>query len=202
MDTITVCNAALARLGEARILDLADDNAAGRACSLNFPLARDELLRSHRWNFATERADLVQLSAAPTFGFTYAYQLPTDSLRVLTVNGVSASGDPDSAWEIEGNTLLHDEATVELIYIKRVTDLNLLDSLAIEALIVLLASKLAPAIQGGSTSKAMELKEEFHKIIAPTAKRIDSNESRRPSENQMDAMLSGSRAVQARSLGA
>jgi hypothetical protein len=83
-----------------------------------------------------------------------------------------------------------------------VTDLNLLDSMALEALIVLLASKLAPAIQGGSTGKAAEFLEEYHRIVAPMARRVDGNESRRAKENLMEAMLAGSRALRARGSGA
>lgn len=201
MDTITVCNAALARLGEARIFDLNDDSAAGRACALNFPMACDEVLRSHWWNFATVRTALVELTEAPAFGYAHAYQLPADCLRVLEVNGVSGTGDPGAQWEIEGGKLLHNESKVEVRYIRRVTDLNLFDSMALEALIMLLASKLAPAIQGGSTGKAAEFLEEYHRVVAPMARRVDGNESRRSNENLMEAMLAGSRALRARTSG-
>jgi hypothetical protein len=201
MDTITVCNAALARLGEARIFALSDDGAAARACALNYPLALDEVLRSHWWNFATARTTLTELGEAPEFGYAHAYQLPTECLRVLEVNGVSGTGDPDAQWEIEGGRLLHDEAKVEIRYIERVADVNLFDSMALEALIVLLASKLAPAIQGGSTGKAVEFLEEYHRIVAPMARRVDGNESRRSRENQMEAILAGSRALRARGGG-
>jgi hypothetical protein len=198
MDTVTVCNAALSRLGEARIVDLNADAKVSRACLLNFPLARDEVLRAHWWNFATERAALTELSTTPYFGYDHQYQLPVDCLRVIEVNGVSSVGHPLDQWEIEGQKLLSDEETVQIRYIKRITDLNLFDSLALEALIVLLASKLAPAIQGGSTSKATEMLEAYHRVIAPLARRIDGNENRRASENTMDAMLAGSRAITAR----
>jgi hypothetical protein len=201
MDTITVCNAALARLGEARIFDLDDDSAAARACKLTFPLARDEILRGHWWNFAMERATLSQLSDAPAFDFTYAYRLPVECLRVIEVNGISSSGTPGDDWEIESGKLLSDDSTMQIRYIKRVHDLNLFDSLALTALIVLLASEIAPAIQGGSTGKANELKEEYHRITAPMAKRVDANETRASAENAMDKMLAGSRAIQARYCG-
>lgn len=198
MDTVTVCNAALARLGEARISDLSDGSTVSRACALQFPLTLDEVLRAHWWNFATDRVTLSELAEAPAFGYAHAFQLPADCLRVLEVNGVGGSGDPEAQWEIESGRLLHDEGTVEIRFIKRVTGLNFFDSLALEALIVLLASKLAPSIQGGSTAKAIELKEEYHRIVAPMAKRIDGNESRRARDNMMDAMMSGSRALRER----
>jgi hypothetical protein len=199
MNTVTVCNAALARLGEAKINAIDESSAAARACNLNFPLAVDEVLRAHWWNFATARDTLSRVAAAPAFGFAYQFALPQDCLRVLEVNGVSGTGDPGAQWQIESGRLLTDDATVEARFIRRIEDLNLFDSLALEALIVLLASKIAPAIQGGSTAKASELKEEYHRVITPQARRVDGNETRRPAENTMDAMLAGSRALRARS---
>src|SRR4051812_7632827 len=120
IDTITVCNAALSRLGEARILEVSDNEgapAAARACALNFPLARDEVLRAHWWNFAMERVQLSKLSGAPSFGFKYAYGLPMECLRVVEVNGISSSGAPGEDWEIEGGKLLHDSGKVEIRFI-------------------------------------------------------------------------------------
>ena len=122
-------------------------------------------------------------------------KLPADCLRVLEVNGVSGTGDPAAQWEIEGGSCCTMRRRWRSATSRRVTELNLFDSLALEALIVLLASKLAPAIQGGSTGKATEFLEEYHRIVAPMASRVDGNESRRSKENLMDAMLAGSRAL-------
>ena len=110
MDPVTLCNAALARLGEARIVDLLDDNVAARACHAMLPIARAEVLRSHRWNFATARATLAALGEAPAFGYARAYGLPADNLRVLEVNGVSGTGGPGAAWEVEVDTSAPDGA--------------------------------------------------------------------------------------------
>lgn len=66
MTQLELCNVALAHLGEARITALADDTAAARACSLHYGPTRDEVLRSHRWNFAITRAILTQSYTAIT----------------------------------------------------------------------------------------------------------------------------------------
>jgi hypothetical protein len=47
----------------------------------------------------------------------------------------------------------------------------------------------------------VEFLEEYHRILAPMARRVDGNESRRSKENQLDAMLAGSRALRARVSG-
>jgi formylglycine-generating enzyme required for sulfatase activity len=39
---------------------------------------RDEVLRSHRWNFAAKRAALTQ-GTTPAFGWGYSYTLPTEA---------------------------------------------------------------------------------------------------------------------------
>jgi hypothetical protein len=192
---------ALARLGEARVYDLTEDQFVAVQCARQFPLAAEEVLRSHRWNFASARVALSRLAEAPAFGFKYAYALPTDCLRVLEVNGVSGAGEPGAEWEIEGRALLTDETSVKAIYIKRETNLMYWDSLAIEWLVLALAAKLAPTIQGGSTSKANELREEINRLAAPLARRIDANESKRENANSMEMLLNSSRTIYARGVG-
>jgi len=201
MDKIDICNAALARLGEARIQALTDGNTAGRACTLLYPLALEEMLRGHRWNFATKRAVLTRLVEDPLFGPAYAYTLPTDCVRVLEVNDVSGSGPAGQQWEIEDGKLLCDDDEVRVLYIRRIEDSNVLDALATEALVLLLAAKLAPAIQGGSTSKAEALMNEYVRLCAPLARRVDANESRRGAANMMTQMMRGSLALGARGGG-
>ena len=75
------------------------------------------------------------------------------------------------------------------------------DSLAIEWLVLALAAKLAPTIQGGSTSKANELREEINRLAAPLARRIDANESKRENANSMEMLLNSSRTIYARGVG-
>lgn len=58
MDDVTVCNLALARLGDARIVTLADATPEGQFCSLFYSPTLEEVLRSHPWSFATVQAKL------------------------------------------------------------------------------------------------------------------------------------------------
>lgn len=45
-----------------------------------------DLLRSHPWNFATKRVELSQNATAPVFEYEYAYDLPDDFLRLISVH--------------------------------------------------------------------------------------------------------------------
>jgi hypothetical protein len=206
MTDLEISNVALARIGEARITDFNGTDMVSEQCRVQLPLAIDEVLRSHRWNFAQTR---IQLEAevnddddeliVPAFGFEMQFPLPSDCLRVLEVNGISGSGDPSSQWEIEGRKLLCSLGTpINVVYIKQQSAAAFTDSLALECLVLLLAAKLSPTIQGGSTSKADELRAELTRVMAPIARRIDSNESRRQSDNMMVQMMDGSHALQAR----
>lgn len=66
MTQLQLCNLALGHLGEAVITDINASTTAARACLLNYGPTRDEVLRSHRWNFAIKRARLTQSFTAIT----------------------------------------------------------------------------------------------------------------------------------------
>ena len=58
---ITICNLALAQLGQAPISSLTQEDEKARRLNLFYEPVRDEVLRSHNWGFATaeEPLDLV-----------------------------------------------------------------------------------------------------------------------------------------------
>ena len=101
----TICNLALSKFGSKRIQSLDDASPEARACKLNYGPTRDEVLRSHRWNFATKRATLSRLSGAPPFGWAAWYQLPVDCLRLLQLNGWETHEQRDR-WEVEDGRLM------------------------------------------------------------------------------------------------
>lgn len=170
-----ICNRALGRLGQERILNMTDPGAGARACQLHFDGTRDEVLRSHRWNFAMARAALSQLSEAPAFGWDYQYALPADFIRALEVNETEDGlGEP---WTIEGSNLLTNEATVNLLYIKRETTVAMWDPLFQEAVTLKLAMKLSTVLRG-SSSQVVDFAQEYDRLTAPLARRVDANEGR------------------------
>ncbi len=173
-----VCNLALGHLGEASITSLDEDTTAARACALHYAMTRDELLRSHRWNFATTRAALVLLDASPAFGWSYQYQLPSDFLRVLEVNDSEAGDVISGEWIIEGRVLLTSWDAVQLVYIRQILDVSQFDALFVQALALKLAVYLSETIRG-TTGKTQELTLAYERVTAPLARRVDANEGRR-----------------------
>lgn len=176
MTAADICNQALARLGAEKILGLEDGSKGARFCRLFYEQTRDEVLRSHPWNFAMKREVLSRLADEPMFDWSRRYQLPGDFVRLVQLN---AYGEAEAARnsEIEGSTLLCDEETAQIRYVCRVEDAALFDPLFVEALAVKLASKLAQPLTG-SRNLGAEILQEYERVTAPLARRVDSQEDR------------------------
>ncbi len=171
-----IINRALGRLGESRVTSIDEASPAGRACKLHYEPTRDALLRSHSWSWAQKRVTLSESLPVPLFGYGHRYQMPSDSLRLLEVNG----SDIDllgNFWKLEGGFLLTDAETVEILYVARCEDTGLWDSLFSDAMVIKLAIRLAETLRGG-TGLDEKLSAEFERLAAPLARRTDSNEDR------------------------
>jgi hypothetical protein len=85
---VDICNMALNAMGHEAIQSLLDDSDAARACNAAYALCRDDVLAAHPWNFATKRVQFALLAddlSTVTSDFTHAFQVPTDTLRVLWI---------------------------------------------------------------------------------------------------------------------
>lgn len=171
---VAIGNRALSKLGEARVTSFGDNSKAARALTACYDIVRDAELRRHNWHFAKSRAELAALSSAPAFGYGYAYQLPADCLKVISVGdyqpGVDTTGGTRSLhdaadYAIEGRTLLTDYgAPLKLRYLRRVTDPAQFDSAFIEALAARLAVEMANEL-ADSASRKQDAKEDYRQAI-------------------------------------
>ncbi|MCK1367621.1 hypothetical protein [Bradyrhizobium sp. 62] len=148
-------NAALRRGGGAkRILALTDSvGSAGIAADV-LTSERDDLLRSGVWNFAITRIKLGQLSTAPAFGWTYAYSLPSDCERVVSVHD-NADGTGVVPYKVESilqsdssyiNVIATDASDIYLRYCRQITDPNLMTASFRQVLILRMAKIFAISI--------------------------------------------------------
>lgn len=182
MTETEICNAALGRIGASTLLPNATVYDAAQAKELAvvtsaYGLTRDRLLRSHPWNFAMKRVVITKDATAPAFGWAYRFALPSDNLRVVKCNGHEVD-EADRQWEVEGTWLLANEEEAAVTYVYRVTTTTLFDALFTQALIVLLASEIAGQLTRGADMRA-GLLEEYERLVAPLARRVDANESSR-----------------------
>jgi hypothetical protein len=169
---VSICSNALRKLGDDPITSLSDNTERARLCNAFFEPTRDAVLRAHVWNFAVVRQELSQLSATPSFDYSYQYNLPTDPycLRALRLD----TTENDFEFKIEGRKLLTDEGTAQLLYVGKITDPSQFDPLFVEALTGRLAAELAYSVTGSNgLSKQMW---ELYELKISEARSIDGLE--------------------------
>ena len=138
--TVDICNGALNQLGATTILSLTEDSKNARLCNSRFTQVRDGVFRSHPWNCLQKRIELAQDTTAPAWGFSYAYTLPADCLRLLRIL------DYDSNYKVEGRKILSNTSSMKILYVSRVTDPNEYDELLRETLSAALGADIAFAV--------------------------------------------------------
>lgn len=167
---VDVCNKALDKLGHGPITSLADGTKAANLCTRAWPLIRDQVLRDHPWNFAVKRAVLPPSTTAPGWGFSTAFPLPNDNLRLLEVRDLSTD-----EYSVEDGSILADATTLYIRYIYRVTDPNRYDALFIDAAACRLAFELCEALTQSNTKKDA-LFQEYEDSLT-RARRVDGQEN-------------------------
>ena len=144
--TVDICNGALNQLGATTILSLTEDSKNARLCNSRYTQVRDGLFRTHPWNCLQKRVELATDTTAPAWGFSYAYTLPADCLRLLKIL------DYDSNYKVEGRKILSNTSSMKILYIGRITDPNEYDELLRETLSASLAADIAFAVTSNNTT--------------------------------------------------
>ena len=143
---VGICNGALNQLGATTILSLTEDSKNARLCNSRFTQVRDALFRTHPWNCLQKRIQIAADSTAPAWGFTFAYTLPADCLRLLKIL------DYDSNYKVEGRKVLSNTETMKILYVSRVIDPNEYDELLRETLSASLSADIAFAVTSNNTT--------------------------------------------------
>jgi len=134
---VDICNGALNQLGATTILSLTEDSKNARLCNSRYTQVRDALFRSHPWNCLQKRVQIAADTTAPAWGFSFAYTLPADCLRLLKIL------DYDSNYKVEGRKILSNTSSMKILYVARVTDPNEYDELLRETLSASLGADIA-----------------------------------------------------------
>jgi hypothetical protein len=140
-----ICNLALKALGLDPISSLANDlSQAGIVLRKTWEATRDAILRSANWRCLLSRSvSLAREAAAPSFGFSYAYALPIDCIRVVEMS-------IDAAWAVEGRLLLTDETEAFILYVaydKATDQVVRFDAHMVTAIAAQLAADIAPGLK-------------------------------------------------------
>lgn len=115
LTSIGLCARALVRLGAAPITSFDDDTVESEIAGILYDSVRDALLSAHPWSFATGQMTLTPLAEAPTADYLYAYQLPNDFLRALSLG--SGGKGRGRRYRIARDQLHCNDAAVTLTYI-------------------------------------------------------------------------------------
>ena len=168
MTKTEICNRALTLLGESTIISIDQNTPNAIALRNCYTFALENLLRTYNWNFAVKRANLAQLVASPEFGYSYAYQLPGDFLRLK-------KSDTECRVEVEGDTLVTDSSSLRIVYIAYVEDTEKFDASFSNFLAIQLARELAFNIT--SEASVADRLEALYKEAKREAKKNDAQAS-------------------------
>lgn len=154
---VAICNTALSRLGDSATvasIDPPEGSTQAEHCAVFYPIARDTLLESHEWGFATRRARLALL-ASPSWNWRFGYAKPANCVKVVSVLGPHQCATSDSAdYQTESDEsgtqiILTNVQNATIRYTSRIEDSTKFPPLFTEALSWLLASYIAgPLIKG------------------------------------------------------
>jgi hypothetical protein len=170
--TVDICNLALSRISQDQINSLEDPSPNARFCKAFYNQTRDEVLQSNPWRFATRTETLTELVDDPLIEWDHAFQLPTNCLRVLELNGTD-NRERSGYFEVQANTLLTNETSAVIKFIRRETDGTLYPALFIEALSCKLAARIAKPLTGKDDAAA-NLLTEYTRLTGPEARRTDA----------------------------
>lgn len=191
--SVQICNLALTALGAGRITSLSDNTKQARALNAIFDMTRDAELSLHPWSFAIKRAAIPASTTAPAFGWTKAYPLPADALKLVQVGDSFVfydSGDYGGLFDVEGGSVLTDQVSpLQIRYVYQVTNAGLFPELFGRALAAKLQYLVAEELTQNVTKKAEAL--QAYEMAIRDAKRANNIE--RPPQRFGD--LSWARAL-------
>jgi hypothetical protein len=192
---VDICNLALIKLGSPRILSITDATKPAQTLLALWDTLRDTELRKRRWTYSIKRVALSADVDPPAHGYSLAYSLPADHLRLITIANYDIgpditdySGKSYGPYSIEGQKIMTDDVVLEesgvlnLRYIARIESTDQWDACFCEAFACKLALESCETITG-SSGKRQALQGDYMIAIAE-AKRANALEQ--PSQRITD----------------
>lgn len=170
-----IANRALSRLGQTQITSIADTTVVPTYCRTHFASVRQQLLRSHPWNFAVRREALARFNDDPRFGPRHAFILPPSYLDAIQAWADIEGYCKIERYSIEEGFLLANTESAYLLYVEDILDPTYWDSTFTECAVLMLASRIAKQITGDA-SLAQALLSEVEQIWLPKAMLYNARE--------------------------
>lgn len=146
---VHICNLALDRLGQGEISSIATpQNKTEDICARHYDSTRRELLRRYIFNFAKKLTTLsVDALKTPAFGFSSAYTLPNDFLRLMALGDITLDRDMDPRlFDLNEGFIYTDSGeggALNMQYVFDAKQVNLYDPLFVRLFTLHLASNMA-----------------------------------------------------------
>lgn len=159
-ERVDIANMALSWLGEEEITSLEDQSKRALQMKINYIPARDATLEAHDWSFAIKRFIPAKLETPPVYGAAYAFSIPSDILRVISVDtqdtlvhaafNTPINSDEQVDWVFEDRMIICNEDAVSARGIRRVQDEGKFSPLFVQAFAAKLASLTALNLTGSA----------------------------------------------------
>lgn len=123
---IDIANEALRLMGDSEVNSLEDGSAQSARINAAWKGCVEYLLSRHPWAFALRRVALAR-AAYTVIGFPYAYAIPADAVRVVSVMvgvGEGASSLPLGTWTQESGHILCHAPRAVCLYVQRTMDVS------------------------------------------------------------------------------
>lgn len=173
-----VINVGLRMIGGTAINNRVDGSTNGNIVNDLYDDVRDDLLRSHNWNFATKRAQLAAMTEVPAFEFDHAFVVPSDWLKTVSVHD-NDGGFGTLFYRMEFNdgqrAILANTEQIFMRYVARITDPNLMTADFRKILSTAIAAITALPI-GASNTMADSFSNKLDAMLG-TAKAMDAQGS-------------------------
>ena len=201
VSAVHICNLALDHIKQDAISSIDPPSTKTETvCARWYDPTRRAVLRKHPWNFAIMRTTLPRNSTDPDFGYSAAYDLPNNFVRLLTI-GDDSVDDNRLKYQIENGQLLYnsdDTTALKVRYIYDHTNVAKFDALFIDILAVELAMRMAYKFTGGENS--ITRLAALLKAIAPEGYAVDGQE-RPPQRIERSRFLQARRGNRSSSAG-
>lgn len=173
-----ICNLASDYLNGETVVDIENPSSSLESLySRWYEVSRRKLLREHTWNFAIKRAILASSATAPAFGYTKAFPLPSDCLRLVGVFDEEGNRTSTSLYEVEDGSIQIDAdgTSLRISYVYDYTDVSGMDALFVDLLALEIAINTAYKISSNNTN--IQRIDELIKRRSAVARAIDGQEA-------------------------
>ena len=173
----SIYNNALSKVCRKRLASVDEGSYQSNICNELYPNALRDALNESSWSSALKRVKLVQLSDSPVAGYSNAFRIPNDFVRLINAYTGTDRDSFDFQWEIQGSTLITNESDVYIKYVAVPLTSEEMNQSLTNAVVQKLAIMLAFPMQADG-DREDQLIVQYENKVLPRAKATDAMDSR------------------------